>query len=114
MTNTQVHVESITFASWLSGNGRTEYLDIIVTIFDEYGSPAEGVTVEGGLQVPGGDLIQFSGVTDMNGEVVFTYTYKPNKLLPEGTYTFTVTDLAGMGFEYNPSANVETADSWVK
>ena len=49
-----------------------------------------------------------------NGEVVFTYVYKPNKHLPDGTYTFTVTDLSGTGYEYNPAANVETSDIWVK
>jgi hypothetical protein len=111
---TKVHVNSISFATRFSGNGRTEYLDITVQVFDEGGAPAQGVTVTGDLQIPGGDTVTYEGVSDINGEVVFTYVYKPNKHLPAGTYTFSVTNLSGTGFEYDPAANVETSDSWTK
>ncbi len=111
---TKVHVNSISFSTRFSGNGRTEYLDITVQVFDEGGAPAQGVTVTGDLQIPGGDTITYEGVTDINGEVVFTYVYKPNKHLPAGTYTFSVTNLSGTGFEYDPAANVETSDNWTK
>jgi endonuclease/exonuclease/phosphatase family metal-dependent hydrolase len=114
VTLTPVHVASISFANRFSGNGRTEYLDITVQVVDDTGTPVEGVTVTGELQIPGGDVVPFSGETDLNGEVVFTYVYKNNKHLPDGTYTFTVTDLSGSGFEYDFAANVETSDSWVK
>jgi hypothetical protein len=114
VTLTQVHVDSISLANWFSGNGRTEYLDITVRVVDALGAPAEGVTVTGELQIPGGEIVPYSGVTNVNGEVVFTYLLKNNKHLPTGTYTFTVTDLSGSGFEYDSSANVETSDSWVK
>jgi hypothetical protein len=114
ITLTPVHVESISFATWLSGNGRTEYLDITIQVVDDVGAPAEGVTVTGELQIPGNDIVPFSGVTNSNGEVVFTYLYKNNKQLPTGTYTFTVTDLSGSGFEYDSGANVETSDTWVE
>jgi len=110
---TKIHVQSISFASYFSKNGKTEYLDIIVKVVDESGDPVEGVTVDVELQLPDGNVVPFSGVTDSNGEVVFTYSVR-NKNLPSGTYTFTVTGLSGAGYEYDPSANVETSDSWTK
>jgi hypothetical protein len=112
--DTPVHVASISFSNWFSGNGRTEYLDITIVVHDDTGSPAAGVTVSGELEIPGGTFESFSGETDANGEVIFTYVYKPNKHLPDGTYTFTVTDLSGTGFVYDSGANIETSDSWVK
>lgn len=114
ITPTQVHVDSINFSTWLSGNGRTEYLDITVRVVDNLDAPVEGVTVSGELQLPGGDVVTYSGATNINGEVVFTYLLKNNQQLPTGTYTFTITNLSGSGFEYDSAANVETSDSWTK
>ena len=91
-----------------------EYLDITIQVVDDLDAPVLGVTVTGELQIPGGDIVTFTGDTDANGEVTFTYVYKPNKHLPDGTYTFTVTDLSGTGFVYDSGANIETTDSWVK
>lgn len=114
VTPTQVHVDSISFSTRLNANGRTEYLDITIRVVDDLNAPMEGVTVSGELQLPGGDVITYSGDTNIDGEVVFTYLYKNNKHLPTGTYTFTVTNLSGSGFEYDSAANVETSDSWTK
>ncbi|MGY5870621.1 MAG: lamin tail domain-containing protein [Candidatus Thorarchaeota archaeon] len=114
ITPTQVHVDSISFSTWLSGNGRTEYLDVTVRVVDNLGAPVEGVIVSGELLLPGGDVVTYSGDTNINGEVVFTYLLKNNKHLPTGTYTFTVTSLSGSGFEYDSAANVETSDSWTE
>ncbi len=111
-TPTLVHVDSITFSS--STPVRTEILEITIRIVDGSNNPVEGVSVSGELQLPDSTVLPYSGETDSNGEVVFTYYYKNNKQLPIGVYTFTVTDLSGTGFEYDSAANVETSDSWTK
>ncbi|MBS3793734.1 MAG: lamin tail domain-containing protein [Candidatus Thorarchaeota archaeon] len=111
---TTVHVSSISFSTSYSSNGRTEYLDITVTVVDDVGSPVEGVTVGGDLLLPDGSVESYTGVSNAEGQVVFTYYLKPNKFLPTGDYTFTVTNLSGTGFEYDSSANVETSDTWTK
>ncbi len=113
-SNTKVHVSSISFSTRYSSNGRTEYLDITVTVVDESGSPAEGVTVDGTLLLPDGSSESYSGVSDLNGEVTFTYYFRPNQFLRSGDYTFTVDNLSGTGFEYDSAANLETSDIWTK
>ncbi|MGV9103788.1 MAG: lamin tail domain-containing protein, partial [Candidatus Thorarchaeota archaeon] len=113
-SNTKVHVSSISFSTWYSSNGRTEYLDITVSVVDESGSPVEGVTVDGNLLLPDGSSESYTGVSDANGEVIFTYYFRPNQFLPSGDYTFTVDNLSGTGFEYDSAANLETSDTWTK
>jgi endonuclease/exonuclease/phosphatase family metal-dependent hydrolase len=110
---TQVHVQSISFSTHYSSNGRTEYLDITVEVVNTSGNPAEGVTVTGQFITPDGTF-EYSGQTDGSGLVTFIYSTKPNKPLSSGDYTFTVGNLSGTGYEYDPSSNIETSDSWTK
>ncbi|TFG12973.1 hypothetical protein EU537_07540 [Candidatus Thorarchaeota archaeon] len=113
-STTKVHVSSISFSTRYSANGRTEYLDITVKVADEFGSAIEGVTIDGDLLLPDGSIESYTGVTDSNGEVVFTYYFRPNQFLPTGDYTFTVSSLSGTGFEYDSAANLVTSDIWTK
>ncbi len=109
-----IHVQSISFSTHYSSNGRTEYLDITIEVVDAEGTPAEGVTVTGELTTPSGAVEQYSGQTDANGVITFTYQFRPNQPLLSGEYIFTVTNLSGTGYEYDSASNVETSDSWTK
>ena len=79
-----------------------------VTIVDESGIPVESATVSG--QWGGVTKDKDSGVTNTNGEV----SLKSDKVRnPAGgtTFTFTVGDVAKVGWEYNSTANMKTSDS---
>ncbi|MFW9994176.1 MAG: Ig-like domain-containing protein [Candidatus Odinarchaeota archaeon] len=107
-----MHVESITFSTRMDGT--TEFLDITVRIVDQNGNPVAGATVTGELVDYKGRVSIYTGQTDNNGEVTFSYFYRYRRALRSGTYTFTVTDVSLSGWTYNPAANIETSDSWVK
>ena len=89
----------------LSGNSRTARAVANVTILDGNGQPVTGATVTGtwsGLVSGTG-----SAITASNGVASLTSPSTKSR----GTFTFTVTGVTLPGYSYQPSSNVETADS---
>ncbi len=74
----------------------------IVTVFDSSGARRPGATVSGNWS----GLVKGSatGVTNSNGQVVFTSI--PSK--KRGTFTFTVNNLSAPGYTYNSAMNSAT------
>ncbi len=97
-----MHVESIDFKQ-----KGPSWLDIMITIYDEAGSPVVGATVYMNLTYPDASVYSVSAVTNGNGIA----TYKINRP-PTGTYTVTVTNVTHDTLTYDPDANVETMDSY--
>jgi len=86
-------------------SGRGYYADATITVHDQDCAVLEGVTVEitwSGC-VSGND----SGVTDSNGQVVFTSPVNADG----GTFTCTVDNLTKSGYPYSSGDNHETSDS---
>lgn len=101
-----LHVENITMSKLDSKRGTSALADVKIVGAD--GTVVPGVLVTGrwsGL-VHGTSAV----VTDAQGVASLTSrsTKKP------GTFTFTVTDVSGNGYSYDPSQNVETSDSIAK
>ena len=78
-----------------------------VTIVNASG-PVEGATVYGSWS--GATSATVYGVTDSSGLVVFNSSEIKNPSTPI-TFIFTVDDVIKSGWEYDPSANLETSDS---
>jgi hypothetical protein len=100
----EMHVDSIILSIKKKGK-KTEAI-AAVTIVDEYGSPVPGAVVSGTFT---GDASgSASGTTDASGEVTI-------KLSVQGTvsgFTFCVDNVTHDSMTYDPSANVETCDSY--
>jgi len=97
-----MHVESINFRQ---RGGR--WLDIMVTIYDDSGTPVTGATVYMNVTYPDGSNQPVSAITNDNGIA----TYKISRPAT-GTYTVTVTNVTHDTLTYDPDANVETTDSY--
>jgi PKD repeat protein len=93
--------------SVVQSNGRNYAGRAVITVRDANGAVRPGVTVA--ARWSGLTTDTDSGVTDGNGQVVFT----SNNTKKRGTFTVTVTNLSASGYTYNPSLNVETSDSVV-
>jgi hypothetical protein len=89
----------------LSANSRTARAVANVSIFDNAGLPVTGATVTG----------TWSGVVSGTGSAITASTGVASLTSPStksrGTFTFTVTGVSLSGYSYQPSSNVETADS---
>jgi PKD repeat protein len=103
------HVGSIDLVGMYQGtgkpSGRGYYAEATITAHDQACAVLSGVTVDitwSGC-VSGTD----SGVTDGDGQVVFTSPVNPDG----GTFTCTVTNLTKSGYPYNSGDNHETSDS---
>jgi len=79
-----------------------------VTVYDNTGSPLEGVTVYLDLTLPSGSVASGNGVTGADGTVTFKYSQGSS-----GTYTATVTNLEKTGYTYDSNSNVETSETLV-
>jgi hypothetical protein len=79
-----------------------------VTVYDSTGARRSGVTVAGNWS--GLVIGSATGVTDSNGQVVFTSI--PSKR--RGTFTFTVSNLSAPGYTYNSALNSATKVSTSK
>ncbi|MBA7492492.1 hypothetical protein ES702_03042 [subsurface metagenome] len=97
-----MHVESIDFKQ-----KGPRWLDIMVTVYDDGGSPVTGATVYMDITYPDESVHSVSAVTIDDGVA----TYQINR--PEkGTYTVTVTNVTHETFIYDSDANKETTDSY--
>ena len=97
-----MHIESIDFKQ-----KGPRWLDIMVTIYDDTGSPVTGATVYMDITYPDGSVHSVSAVT--NGKGIATYQIsRPAK----GTYTVTVTNVTHDTLTYDLDANKETTDSY--
>lgn len=97
-----IHVESIDFKQ-----KGVAWLDTVVTIYDDAGSPVSGATVHVDITYPDGSVHSASAVT--NGDGIATHQIsKPAK----GTYTVTVTNVTHDTLTYDPDANKETTDNY--
>ena len=103
-TVTDIYISDITMNSATSGGNRISGIASI-TVRDEFGSTVSGASVS--VDWSGATSSSASGATDGSGVVVFESGKKKNG----GTYTVTVTDVTGSGYNYNPTLNVETSDS---
>jgi len=95
-----MHVERIDFKQ----AGSTK-LDIMVTIYDNAGTPVTGATVFMSIRYPDGSVRSVSAVTNSDGVATYSIS-RPAK----GTYTVTVTNVTHATLTYDPSANKETTD----
>ena len=79
----------------------------IATIWvkDELGADVSGVTVYGDWSGAAGD--SDSGQTGGDGKV----TVESDQKKGGGTFTFTVTDITGTGYVYNPALDLDNPDS---
>ncbi|MHA1630187.1 MAG: fibronectin type III domain-containing protein [Candidatus Heimdallarchaeota archaeon] len=94
---------------WVSKSyGPFRDISIRVTVVDGDGLALNGVTVYLDLELPDGSIVSYTGTTDSNGEVVFTYTKGGT-----GTYTATVTNLVLFGYTYDASTNIETSETLI-
>jgi len=82
-------------------------LSIKTIVVDGNGLLLSDVSVSLTLELPDGTLVNYSGTTDSNGEVVFTYQKAPN-----GTYIATVKNLELTGYTYDSASNVETSETF--
>lgn len=97
-----MHVESIDFKQ-----KGPQWLDIMVTIYDDAGSPVTGANVYMDITYPDGSVHHVSAVTNGNGIAIYQIR-RPAK----GTYSVTVTNLTHDTLTYDPDANKETTDSY--
>jgi len=88
-------------------SSRGYYADATITVHDQDHAPLEGVTVD--IQWSGVVSGTDSGVTDGNGQVVFSSPVNPDG----GTFTCCVTDLTKSGYPYQSADNHEDCDSIV-
>ena len=93
--------------SVVQSNGRNYAGRAVITVRDGNGAVRPGVTVA--ARWSGLTTDTDTGVTDANGQVVFS----SNNTKKRGTFTVTVTNLTAAGYVYNSSRNVETSDSIV-
>lgn len=101
---TDLYIADISMSSAASGGNRFNGVASI-TVMDEFGATVSGATVS--VDWSGSIASSASGSTDGSGVVVF----ESGKVRNGGTYTVTVTDVTGSGYNYNPALNVETSDS---
>lgn len=101
---TDVYISDIAMSSATYGGNRISGIASI-TVRDEFGATVSGATVS--VNWSGATSSSDSDATDGSGVVVFESGKKKNG----GTYTVTVTDVTGSGYNYNPALNVETSDS---
>jgi len=97
-----MHVESIDFRQ-----KGPQWLDIMVTIYDDAGTPVTGATVYMDIEYPDGSVPSVSVVTNGNG--IATYQIRRPA---RGTYSVTVTSVTHDTLTYDPDANKETTDSY--
>ena len=71
--------------------------------------PVEGAIVYLETTLPNGETTSADDVTDGDGFITFIYGPTPKK----GTYISTVTNVAKVGWTYNPDDNVQTSESLV-
>lgn len=101
--NVDMYVGGISMS--LVTSGRNTAGRAVITVRDANGAVRPGVTVSASWSGLTNDTD--TGVTDSNGQVVFT----SNNTKKRGTFTVTVTNLSATGFTYNPSLNVVTSAS---
>lgn len=93
-----IHADSMIFS--LSSAGRNWKANVLITVVDQDGEPVSGATVSGTWSADGENLGVFSGITDLNGEVVLTST--PAKVKSGAEFAFELTAIAFDGAEYVP------------
>lgn len=98
-----MHVESIDFKQ-----KGPRWLDIMVTIYDNGGSPVTGATVYMDITYPDTSVHSVSAVTLDDGVATY-HINRPAK----GTYTVTVTEATHETLIYDSDANKETMDSYM-
>jgi len=101
-----MHVADIFIWHGVKGVNNTYNTD--VTIVDEFDTPIPNATVTLEMVVDGSLPISKSAVTDENGIASFSYKTKE----PVVSFTSTVTDVTHPSFTYDPTANVETSDTY--
>jgi len=100
-----MHVQSITCATTPGAKG-AKFASVTVVIVDRNDQPVAGATVSGSF---GGDLSgSVTAVTDAKGTATFASTTAIKQL----SYTFTVSGVSHPDMVYDPTANVETSDSY--
>jgi hypothetical protein len=98
-----MHVSAIDMSN--TQKGKNYFVDTIVTIVDEVGSPVSGATVVLSTALPDGTTTG-SGATGADGSVTFTVKSKST-----GIYVSAVTDVSHASYIYDPDANEETSES---
>jgi len=90
-------------------HGRNSYINLecYVTIIDTDGNPVSGADVTINWTFPDGSTTQMVATTDENGVAYFV-----QENVDSGTHTVTVVDVVHSVYEYDPSLNVETTDSY--
>ncbi|MCK4798065.1 MAG: right-handed parallel beta-helix repeat-containing protein [Spirochaetes bacterium] len=106
-----MHVEDISFANITKG--KTETLQIPVSILFENDLNVADATVDGILTLPDLTTQSYSGNTNISGHVIFEYEQK-NQLLQSGNYSFCVDNVIKPGIIYDNAQNIETCDIFLK
>ncbi len=101
----EVFVADIVMSTSSAGGNRTRGTAVVL-VHDDTGAAVSGATVSGDWSgLTSGPV---SAVTGTDGRATLQSKWVRNA---NGTFTFTVTDVAAAGYAYNPSLNVETSDS---
>ena len=102
-----MYVSDITFEEVASGNGAfaTYTTYATVTVLDGDGVALEGVTAYVTVTMTDGSTESYSGTTDSNGQVVFSWDSRSC-----GTYTLTVDDLVLDGFTWDTNLGLISAN----
>ena len=104
-TLVSMHVSAINMSVQRKGRSSNVAAGAVVFIVDESGSPVAGATVSGSWS--GATTGSQTATTDQSGAAAFT----SGSAKAGGTFTFSVTDVAKTGYQYDAASNVETSDS---
>jgi hypothetical protein len=106
VTAPAMHVRAI---AMFSGQWGPWYIVVtFVGVVDADGQPVSGAAVDMDTELPGGELVKRTGMTQSRG-VAWSFVVSRE----EGTYTSTVTDLSKAGWVYDSDADEETSKSLV-
>jgi N-acetylmuramoyl-L-alanine amidase len=99
-----LHVAAIEM--WSSKKGSNYLVNTEVTIHDGGGAPVVGATVSLATTQPDGTLVRETGTTGEAGTASFLFRTRQT-----GEFLSTIWDVGKLGWAYDASANVETAES---
>jgi hypothetical protein len=102
----EIFVASIDPTYTTSGHGFR--ISTSVVIQDENGIATSNATVQLGVELPSGSVLNFSVKTDLSGQAALSFTAGDT-----GLYRFKVQNVTGPGREYDRALNAETKDTLV-